>query len=298
MVQNWGGGDAMPLGEILVPVDFSDRATGAVRHAEALQRRFGSHIVLLHVLPPPHYEFGAMEVGGTVLEDLFRTRAEQARQDLDTFLSGEVPCENCERILLEGDPSAVIVETAHQRGANLIVLPTHGYGPFRRFILGSVTAKVLHDADCPVWTGVHLEAQSAEAVHLDHIAVGLDLGPCSERTLMWASRFANRIGARLSLIHATPNLEGKAGEYFDPDWHKHVETSVQEAVANLTASLSIEAPLHIDSGDAATVVCDIAADIKADLLVIGRGSAAGVFGRLRANAYSIIRQSRCPVVSV
>jgi hypothetical protein len=32
--------------------------------------------------------------------------------------------------------------------------------------------------------------------------------------------------------------------------------------------------------------------------VIGRGSAAGVFGRLRANAYSIIRQGRCPVVSV
>jgi nucleotide-binding universal stress UspA family protein len=54
----------------------------------------------------------------------------------------------------------------------------------------------------------------------------------------------------------------------------------------------------VDSGDAATVVCDIAADIKADLLVIGRGSAAGVFGRLRTNAYSIIRQSGCPVVSV
>lgn len=288
----------MPLGEILVPVDFSDRATGAVRHAEALQRRFDSHIVLLHVLPPPHYEFGAMEVGGTVLEDLFRTRAEQARQDLDTFLAGEVPCENCERILLEGDPATVIVETAHERGSNLIVLPTHGYGPFRRFILGSVTAKVLHDADCPVWTGVHLEAPSVEAIHLDHVAVGLDLGSSSERTLMWASRFANRIGAKLSLIHATPNLEGKAGEYFDPDWRKHIETSVHEAITNLTASLSIDAPLHVDSGDAATVVCDIGADIKADLLVIGRGSAAGVFGRLRANAYSIIRQSSCPVVSV
>ena len=36
-------------------------------------------------------------------------------------------------------------------------MPTHGYGPFRRFILGSNTAKVLHDADCPVWTGVHVE---------------------------------------------------------------------------------------------------------------------------------------------
>jgi nucleotide-binding universal stress UspA family protein len=37
---------------------------------------------------------------------------------------------------------------------------------------------------------------------------------------------------------------------------------------------------------------------NADLLVIGRGSAAGLFGRLRTNAYAIIRQSPCPVVSV
>ncbi len=288
----------MPLKTILVPVDFSDRAMGAVRHAEALQRRFGSRLILLHVLPPPHYEFGAMEVGGTVLEDLFRTRAEQARRDLDQFLCEETKSTDCERILIDGDPSAQIVTVAHERGCNLIVMPTHGYGPFRRFILGSVTAKVLHDADCPVWTGVHLEAPSAESVRLNHVAVGLDLGASSERTLMWASRFAARLGARLSLIHAMPNLEGKAGEYFDPDWYKHVETSVHEAVANLTASLSIEAPLHVDAGDAPAVVCDLAAGIKADLLVIGRGSAAGVFGRLRTNAYSIIRQSGCPVVSV
>jgi hypothetical protein len=38
--------------------------------------------------------------------------------------------------------------------------------------------------------------------------------------------------------------------------------------------------------------------LPADLLVIGRGSAAGMFGRLRTNAYAIIRQSPCPVVSV
>jgi nucleotide-binding universal stress UspA family protein len=54
----------------------------------------------------------------------------------------------------------------------------------------------------------------------------------------------------------------------------------------------------IESGDAAKTVCSLAGQTGADVLVIGRGSAAGVFGRLRANAYSIIRQSPCPVVSV
>lgn len=288
----------MPLSHILVPVDFSERGAGAARYAEAVMQRFDSRLTLLHVLPPPHYEFGAMEVGGSVLEELFKNRSEQARRDIDAFLAGELPADRTRRLLVEGDPATQIVKIAHDEQAGLIVMPTHGYGPFRRFILGSVTAKVLHDADCPVWTGVHLEAESVEQIHFRKVVAALDLGQQSERTLMWAARFAEGAGAQLSLVHATPNLEGQAGEYFDPDWRKHIEAQVREQVDALQQRLGTHAPLLVDSGDAASVVCQLAQEAGADLLVIGRGSAAGVFGRLRANAYSIIRQSNCPVVSV
>lgn len=288
----------MPLSHILVPVDFSERGAGAARYAEAVMQRFDSRLTLLHVLPPPHYEFGAMEVGGSVLEELFKNRSEQARRDIDAFLAEELPADRTKRLLVEGDPATQIVKIAHDEQAGLIVMPTHGYGPFRRFILGSVTAKVLHDADCPVWTGVHLEAESVEQIHFRKVVAALDLGQQSERTLMWAARFAEGAGAQLSLVHATPNLEGQAGEYFDPDWRKHIEAQVREQVDALQQRLGTHAPLLVDSGDAASVVCQLAQEAGADLLVIGRGSAAGVFGRLRANAYSIIRQSNCPVVSV
>ena len=77
-----------------------------------------------------------------------------------------------------------------------------------------------------------------------------------------------------------------------------VTAAVREEIEELQKRLNIDAPLHVESGEAARTVCDVAADLETDLLVIGRGSAAGVFGRLRANAYSIIRQGRCPVVSV
>jgi nucleotide-binding universal stress UspA family protein len=59
-----------------------------------------------------------------------------------------------------------------------------------------------------------------------------------------------------------------------------------------------EAELVVEAGDPPKVICEMAQRQPAGLLVIGRGSAAGVFGRLRANAYAIIRQSPCPVVSV
>jgi nucleotide-binding universal stress UspA family protein len=288
----------MPLSHILVPVDFSEKSECAARYAAALRRRFGSRLTLLHVLPPPHYEFGAMEVGGSVLEELFRSRAEQARQDLEAFLAGELPQEGVDRLLLEGDPAAKIVRTAHELGVSLIVMPTHGYGTFRRFILGSVTAKVLHDADCPVWTGVHMEAAKVEDVQLEKIAVGVDLRSQSERTLMWARRFAQEVGAEMALLHVMPSLEGAAGEFYDPEWKQRMEESARQEIRGLMARLGWEAPVLVASGEVAESVCRLAREWGANLLVIGRGSASGVLGRLRANAYSIIRQSTCPVVSV
>jgi nucleotide-binding universal stress UspA family protein len=288
----------MPLRKILVPVDFSDRCKGAARYAEALHAIFGSEIALLYVLPPMHYEFSAMEVAGSLLEEQYRFRSEQAGRDLTSFMAEELPAPHTERLLRDGDPATTIVSLAHESGAGLIVMPTHGYGPFRRFILGSVTAKVLHDADCPVCTGVHMEAPASRPIQFQQVTAALDLGPQSERTLMWAARFAKDAGARLALVHATPAMEGIVGEHVDPEWRRQVEGAVREELGELQKRLNIDAPLHLESGEAARTVCDVAADLETDLLVIGRGSAAGVFGRLRANAYSIIRESRSPVVSV
>lgn len=288
----------MPVQHILAPIDFSDRSEGAGRYAEVLSRIFHCRITLLHVLTPPHYEIGAMEVGGAVLEELFEQRSRQARKQLSEFLQSEMPGDLTNRVLLEGDPASRIVQLAHDEQVSLIIMPTHGYGPFRRFILGSVTAKVLHDADCPVWTGVHLAAASVEAIHLKTVVAAIDFGPQSERVLMWASRFAEATGAVLKVIHATPNLEGKAGEYFDPDWKQHLEAAARDEANKLLDRLNLKAEVLFQNGDPARAVCHMAKELPADVLVIGRGSASGVFGRMRANAYSIIRLSHCPVVSV
>jgi nucleotide-binding universal stress UspA family protein len=287
------------LDRILLPVDFSERCQGAARYAEALAARFGSELTLLHVLPPPHYEFSALEVGGSVLNELFASRAAHVRKELTSYMERELQDVVVKRVLLEGDPARRIVEHAHAERVGLIVMPTHGYGPFRRFILGSVTAKVLHDADCPVLTGVHLEeAPPIESIAFRNVLVAVDLGEQSLRTLEWGNWLASSCGARLSLVHATASLEGQAGEYHDPEWRDHFAGQVRQEIAKLEERAGTKAEVVIESGDAPKVICSLAERIKADVLVIGRGSAAGVFGRLRTNAYAIIRESPCPVASV
>jgi nucleotide-binding universal stress UspA family protein len=277
------------LAKILLPVDFSERCLGAARYARALAGRFGSEITLLHVLEPVRYEFSTLEFGGTVMNDLLANRHEQARQQLELFLAAELAGARVQRVLLDGDPAQKIVQHAHSEHADLIVVSTHGYGPFRRFILGSVTAKVLHDADCPVLTGVHMEAAPAAAsIAFRTILCAVDLGPQSGRALEWASRMAGEFGARLIVVHAVPALEVTA----------QLAAAAKDELARLGKELAPQREVVLEGGDPPSVVCRTAERFSADLLVIGRGSAAGIFGRLRTNAYAIIRQSPCPVVSV
>jgi len=285
------------LSKILLPVDFSERSAAAGRHAKALAGRFGSEILLLHVLTPPQYEFGALEIGGSLLVELYRGRAEQVTADLNAFLAAELAGLDTRRVVLEGDPAGKIVEFAREEGAGLIIMPTHGYGRFRRFILGSNTAKVLHDADCPVWTGVHLEQAPAAAESLRSILCGVDLGAQSSKTLCWAAMLAREFGARLTVIHVTA-ADPDPGDSSDASWRAGVREAAERELLRLKSFVNVEADDILEGGEPAKVICAAAQRVEADALVIGRGSAAGMFGRLRTNAYAIIRQSPCPVVSV
>ena len=286
------------LSKVLLPIDFSERSLAAARYARLLADRYQSEITLLHVLAPPHYEFGALEIGGSMLTELYRTRSAQVEKELSSFLVPELAGLGVRRVVLEGDPAKRIVEFAHGEKMGLIVMPTHGYGSFRRFILGSITAKVLHDANCPVWTGVHLEeAPPVDSQGLHHIVCGVDLGILTTRTLEWATMLQKDFGSRLTVVHA-PVCAGEIAAHPDPVRLADSEARLRAAMAGVTDQAGCQAELLIEPGDPPKVVCGVAERLHADLLVIGRGSAAGVFGRLRTNAYAIIRQSPCPVVSV
>jgi nucleotide-binding universal stress UspA family protein len=276
------------LSRILLPVDFSQRSYGAAHYARFLADRCRSEIMLVHVLPHLHTDFGP-DVAGAMLIDIYRARGEQAARELDSFLASELKGVPTRRVVLNGDPATEIVRFAHTESVDLITMPTHGYGTFRRFILGSNTAKILHDADCPIWTGVHLEAApDAAHVALTHILCAVDLGSHSGKTLAWAVWLQRKFQAQLTIMHALAAHPGTPG----------IEDAAREELRNLQRDAGSEAGLLLEAGEPAHVICGAAARIGASVLVIGRGSAGGHFGRLRTNAYAIIRLSPCPVVSV
>lgn len=289
------------LSRILAPVAFSPRCRGASQYAETLACHFHSELILLHVVPPPIGTFITPEASAySTVAELSEERLEQSKMELATYLGGQCPDIPVTREVVLGDPAREIAEYARAHDVELIVMATHGYGPFRRFLLGSVTAKVLHDAGCPVWTGPHLEAApSYKTIGFHSVVCAIDLAKESRAVLEWAGRFAREFGAQLAIVHVLPrSLIELGGVYFDPDWRNQAVAAARDQVVQLQQELKTPGEVLVEIGDTPVTVSDVASRRRADLLVIGRGSEAGLIGRLRANAYAILRESPCPVATI
>ena len=263
------------LKTILVPVDYSPRCAWAVRYAKQFAGLFGSELTVLHV-------------GDS--SDISK---------LDAFLAGDLGDAPFSRSVLCGDPADQIVSFARREAVDLIFMPTRAHGRFRRFLLGSVTAKVLDDADCPVWTGVHQEEepQPARAI-FHHIVCGVDAEPNCIPLIRWSQELSTALKANLTIVHAIPAADETSDNRGEIELRRYLFHRAEERFARLRQDSGIEASVALAGGDVACVLREAALRTHAELVVIGRGHAQRALGRLRTQTYNIIRQSPCPVVSV
>jgi nucleotide-binding universal stress UspA family protein len=262
------------INRILFPVDFSERSCGAAHAVRAVARRFQAEVTPLHVV-----------------EGSSRSDREGVYQAMETLVANELSGCKVSPCIVTGDPAERILEQARGRRFGLIMMPTHGHGPFRRYLLGSVTAKVLHDAACPVWTSAHLENWPAiENIALRRILCAIDFGPRNAAALECAARVTAEFGANLTLTHVIPLYESQA-------WRRRMVTASEERARMEQRELGISAAVEILEGTPAAALSEAAERLDADLMVIGRTHIVGE-AKIGMNAYTIIAHSPCPVLSV
>jgi nucleotide-binding universal stress UspA family protein len=128
---------------ILFPVDLSQQSQDAAPYVAAMARRFASELLILQVFEPQlsYYPIPAAATPAALKhehEDRQSREAEFASFASDFF--SDIPVRaRC----VEGDAALCIVSFAQENNVDLLMIPTHGCGRFRRLLLGSVTAKVL-----------------------------------------------------------------------------------------------------------------------------------------------------------
>ncbi len=296
----------MQMKKIVVPVDFSEPSIAAARYASALAKHFKSEIHLVHVIqhtlpwnPAVSSSMWAATPEGFTVEweETLDAREKEALKNLQEFDQSDLKGLPVTCHVLKGDPADKIVELQKEIGADLILMATHGYGAFRQLLLGSVTAKVLHDAECPVWTGAHLaENALIEWRPMLQVVCAVDLKPGSRDVVDWAAHFAKEFGSLLTLVHAFPKLSDP-DEQIIKDAHTKQAEAQGKLLKNLLHGEHMAAEILVEEGDPDKAVERVATEVGADLVVIGRGSIPGL-GRLGSHAYSIIRHSPCPVISV
>lgn len=282
---------------ILFPVDFSERSRAAAPFVLSMAQRYKSQVVLLHALQPPPPLYAGMNTVYPEVYD-FEGLSADLRAELAKFAETELPKVDATCVVQLGEPAAVIAEYAETEYIQLIMLPTHGYGAFRRALLGSVTAKVLHDAKVPVWTAAH----APEPSHRAHpqprrVICAVDLKSRSRAVLEFAADIAGETGATLELVHMPP--EGQT-EPLPP------EAKLHELLNEVTAGRKIKIPENeggadvevlVNGGSVADKLRSLAIQRRADLIVIGRGCTHQGLGRLQATSYAIVREAPCPVLT-
>src|SRR5208283_3176721 len=144
---------------------------------------------------------------------------------------------------------------------------THGYGPFRRLLIGSVTAKVLHDASCPVWTAAHTKDMASVIPGLPRrVACAVDLGPHSSNILSWASRLSWEFGASLGVIYVAASLDPRLQDYgLSPEWRGHVINEARAELARLLETGGAQGDIHVEIGPIVSGVAGAAKELRADL---------------------------------
>ena len=138
----------LPVGlyrRILVPVDFSESASAALRQAAAIASQHDAELIAMHVIEP---RIDSPYDGARGSPEELR---ELATSSLDELLdTADLPKRPTHRVVTLGAPGDKIVSYARDEAIDLIVMGTVGLSGLRRLLLGSTTERVLRHAPCAV----------------------------------------------------------------------------------------------------------------------------------------------------
>jgi len=285
---------------ILFPVDFSEQCRAMRPFVKSMAKRFGADITLINVLQIPMGFSSGFDVAYPISLDLDAMRSD-AEEQLAAFF--EVPYhpepEGIYFVTDIGEAARTIVGYAEEHQIDLIMAPTHGRGGFRGLLLGSTTAKILHDAKCPVLTTAHVDDPNLqEHAQCKTILCASDFSDADESLIQNSADFADAMGAKLTVVHAVPGAQTPMNVVPDYDFQHFLLQAAREQGAELQHKAGTTVEMCIAGGEVSKVVRASAIEFNADLVIIGRGKLHSTFGRLRTQAYSIIRDSPCPVLSL
>lgn len=233
---------------ILFATDFSEHAELAGAYAMMLARRLGAGLVCIHASVRYDAEPNAYELSHGVLEQfreelqadlahrreaLHRMVEEAARQGIDA-----------RHDLVAGTPAEAICKAARDAGADLIVMGSHGRTGIERFLLGSVTERVVRQAE----TSVLVARKPVIDEHgFTRVLVPTDFEPGARAALDLARTLASD-SATIDLLHCW-HVDGLMSGSLEPGATGSVYTSMADSLVTQARRRGQELIEELAGGD-------------------------------------------------
>jgi len=242
---------------ILVPTDLSQPGTIALRYARLFAEKFSAGLLIIYA-EPMIYPAAGLGIAGVYADDphALVERESEIRIYANEPLGGVA----FDVVATGGDPIPSIVHEAEERGADLIVMATHGLRGWRRAILGSVTEGVLHQGKVPVLSISRPDAHSSTSFGVKKILCPINFTEAARESLDYAAHLAESFDAELAVVHVVEHTDPVSAMVVEDDVRSWIAPSIQKRCTVRELVLR---------GGAAERVLDCAEDIGADLLVIG-----------------------------
>jgi len=132
--------------KILIAHDGSKSSEKALKKAFQISETFGSSLTVLSVIPEL-YLTELMEMDRARILD---TMAEETREMMEKIKAKSKHVKSLKTVIKQGDPAEEILKTAEKMKADVIITGSHGRHGAQRFLLGSVSSKIVDHAECDV----------------------------------------------------------------------------------------------------------------------------------------------------
>lgn len=281
---------------VLAASDLSPNSQAVVAWAHLIAKRYGSKLVVTHVISPAETALIPPEYCGSSMQVV----DEVAKARLDK-VNGSFKGIPHELRLEHGRLTAVISAEIEEFHTDLLVLGTHAREGVGRFAIGSSAEELLRRVNCPVLTvGPNVSVPASDKVEFKEILLATNLGRESLAAATYAISLAEEFQARLTLLNVMND------EDFDLPTDPQVALKNREerlrGIVPANADLVCRPDCIVEFGNAAEQILRVAHERRADLIVLGAKLASG---RLLAathlspaTVHGVIARAMCPVMTV
>jgi nucleotide-binding universal stress UspA family protein len=266
---------------VVAAVDRSSRGPGVAEEGRRLADAFGDDLHVVHVLGQSEF----LELERTSVDDTGQPVPMDEVREVASTIAGEAiedVAPDATAVGLVGDAPDEIVRYAEDEGVDLIVMSTHGRSGFTRWLMGSVTEKVLRHAPCPVL------AMRSETVP-SRILITLDGSIIAWQSMKPGLEVARRLQGTVTLlrvVNAVEDLdevtkgqlkfEGNEELY---DLSTTLQQSAMKELQKNAATYGSELPdieIAVTSGRPAEGILDYAEQHEIDLIVMTTHGRSGL----------------------